>query len=484
MRAAFPACLLALLAWAASTEGRVVSDEQAGFAECDVFFYQQAPPAGFPAEQVAKICQKYRGQPRFATLYSTREKVPLFAAFRYAEEGAPAGEQQQQQQEEEEEEERWLVEPQIDDPGNNQAEMMPEAELAESVEHLGKNQALTADYVDSGYERGRLNPSSLHKDDHRVATHTLTNTVPLSPPLQDLWHWEVEQLVSHALAPHCQNGKDLHLLSGAMPSSLKAKDKIAVPKFVWLAACCDSGAESWSVGFIKEADAESRLEDLTVDALEKKLPAGAELFKNRCGHDRQDPKKLETVLSSVKEVQAKKPTCVKEPAQHKHTQTPKEQSGFLKNFFHFIVSSILKLLQFICYLVCQLVKCVWCLVKFIVQKIFSGICTFVKGITTALLDIFICLAQVGVSILNGIAKNIYNVLMVTYRILSVPVNLILDILSFPFYTLGAIPGVLKDIASGIGGLFLLAIDATTSLVKGLNHVVSVVAKKLLPTTVF
>ncbi|XP_070798996.1 endonuclease domain-containing 1 protein [Pituophis catenifer annectens] len=481
MRAAFPACLLALLAWAASSEGRVVGDDQAGFAECDAFFYGQLPPAGFPAEQVAKICQKYRGEPRFATLYSTREKVPLFAAFRYTR-GDPAGQEEQQ----EEEEARWLVEPQIDDPGNDQEEMMPEAEIGESLEHLGRNQALMADYVDSGYERGNLNPSCLHKDDHHIATHTLTNAVPLSPSFQELWHWEVEQLVSHSLAPNCQNGKDLHLLTGAMPSSLKVKDKMAVPKSVWLAACCDNGAETWSLGFIKEADVESRLEDLTVEALEKKLPAGTELFKNHCGQDRQDPKKLEAVLRSVKEVQAKKPgkTCAKKPTQSKHTQTVKEESGFLKNLCHFIISPIWKLVKFICYLICQLVKGVWCLLKCIVQKIFSGVCIFIKGISIALLDIFICLARVGVSILNGIAKNIYNVLMVTYRILSVPVNLILDIVSFPFYTLGAIPGVLKDIASGIGGAFLLIINATTSLVKGLNHVVSFLASKILPTTVF
>lgn len=364
--------------------------------------------------------------------------------------------------------------------------MMPEAEIGESLEHLGRNQALMADYVDSGYERGNLNPSCLHKDDHHVATHTLTNAVPLSPPFQELWHWEVEQLVSHSLAPNCQNGKDLHLLTGAMPSSLKVKDKMAVPKSVWLAACCDNGAETWSLGFIKEADAESHLEDLTVEALEKKLPAGTELFKNHCGQDRQDPKKLDTVVRSVKEVQAKKPckTCAKKPTQSKHTQTVKEEGGFLKNLGHFIVTPIWKLVKFVCYLICQLVKGVWCLLKCIVQKIFSGVCTFIKGISIAFLDIFICLARVGVSILNGIAKNIYNVLMVTYRILSVPVNLILDIVSFPFYTLGAIPGVLKDIASGIGGAFLLVINAVTNLVKGLNYVVSFLASKILPTSVF
>ncbi|XP_032075150.1 endonuclease domain-containing 1 protein [Thamnophis elegans] len=482
MRAAFPACLLALLAWAASTgEGRVVGDDQPGFAECDAFFYGQAPPVGFPAEQVAKVCQKYRGEPRFATLYSTREKVPLFAAFRYT-----PGEAAGQEEQEEEQEARWLVEPQIDDPGNKQEEMMPEAEIAEALEHLGRNQALMADYADSGYERGNLNPSCLHKDDHHVATHTLTNAVPLSPPFQELWHWEVEQLVIHSLAPNCENGKDLHLLSGAIPSSLKVKDKMAVPKSVWLAACCDNGAETWSVGFIKEANAESRLEDLTLEALEKKLPAGAELFKDHCGQDRQDPKKLEAVLRSAKDVQAKKPDkpCVKKPTQSKHTQTAKEESGFLKNLCHFIVTPIWKLVKFVCYLICQLVKGVWCLLRWIVQKILCAVWTFIKGISLALLDIFICLGRVGVSILNGIAKNIYNVLMATYRILSVPVNLILDIVSFPFYTLGAIPGVLKDIASGIGGLFILVINATTSLVKGLNHVVSFLASKILPTTVF
>ncbi|XP_007436800.1 endonuclease domain-containing 1 protein [Python bivittatus] len=471
MRAAFPACLLAVLAWAVSTEGKVVGKDDAGFAECDVFFYQQAAPGGFPGEQVAKICQKYSREPRFATLYSTQEKIPLYSAFRYSE-GGPSGD-----------EERWLVEPQIDDPGNGLEEMMPEAEITDAVDHLGRNQALREDYADSGYERGTLNPSSLHKDDHQVATHTLTNAVPVSPPFQELWHWEVENLVRQGLAPHCQNGKDLYLLSGAVPSAVKVKDKVAVPKFLWLAACCDNGAETWSVGFIKEAGVESRLEDLTVEALEKKFPAGVELFKNNCGQDRQDPKKLETVLHSVKEVRAKEPELsVKTATPSKHTDAA--ESGFLKKLFHFIISPLLKLLKFAFHLVIQLVKCVWHLLMYLVHKVIEAVYTFIKGIATVLLDIFISVAQVGVSILNGIAKNIYNVLMVTYRILSVPVNLILDIVSFPLYTLGAIPAVLQDIASGIGGMFLLAIDATTNLVKGLNYVVSYLAKKILPTTAF
>ncbi|XP_061484767.1 endonuclease domain-containing 1 protein [Rhineura floridana] len=463
--------VLIALAFPGLARGKVVGKGDAGFAECDGFFYQRAPPEGLALEEQGqvKICQKYNREPRFATLYSTRDKLPLYSAFRYTEEAAPSGE------------ERWLVEPQIDDPENGLEGMMPEAEITGSVDNLGTNQALTADYVDSGYERGQLNPSSLHKDDTQIATYTLTNAVPMTPPLQEIWHWEIEALVSRGLAPHCENGKGLYLVSGVVPSSLRVKDKVAVPESLWLAACCDDGSKAWSVGFIKQVAAGNRLEDLTVEALEKKLPAGAQLFKNNCGQDRHDPKKLEEVLHSVKEIEADIPVQQAEKsATCDKTSTAKEESGFLKKLFYFIVTPIFKLLKFVFYLVGQIVKYIVHFLWHVIQMIVKGVFTFIKGIATALLNIFIDLARVAVNILNGIAKNIYNVLMITYRILSVPVNLLLDIVSFPFYTLGAIPAVLQDIASGVGGLCLLVIDAITNTVTNLNNVVSYLARKFLP----
>ncbi|XP_042316413.1 endonuclease domain-containing 1 protein [Sceloporus undulatus] len=477
----WPLCLLALVGLGVlpgQTLGEVVGDEKASFGDCNAFFYHGTPPEGFHLHQeaqpeVVKICQKFNQEPRFATLYSTRDKIPLYSAFR--------GSEMVQNGPKEKEEERWLVEPQIDDPENGLAGMMPETEVTGSVNNLGTNQALTADYADSGYERGQLNPSSLHKDDHQIAAYTLTNAFPMMPPLQDVWHWEVENLVGRSLAPHCGNGKDLYLISGAVPSSVRVKDKVAVPESLWLAACCDDGTEAWSVGFIKQAAAGNRLEDLSLEELEKKLSAGTQLFKNNCGQDRHDPKRLEAVLQSVKEIQAEEPAPQARKSSPSHqTGAEKEESGFLKKLFYFIVTPLFKLVKFILYLIGQIVKYTFYLLWYLIQTIINGVSTFVKGITSVLLNIFIDLARVAVNILNGIAKNIYNVLMVTYRILSVPVYLILDIVSFPFYTLGAVPAVLQDIASGVGGAFLLVINATTNIVTGLNYVVSYLAKKFLP----
>ncbi|CAI5773361.1 domain-containing 1 [Podarcis lilfordi] len=476
MRTSLPLLAAVALALAGWAQGEVVAtkggEEAAGFGDCDGFFYQRTPPEGLPGQsgdQHVKICQKYNQEPRFATLYSTRDRIPLYAAFLYTG-GGQSGE------------ERWLVEPQIDDPENGLEGMMPEVEVTGSVDNLGSKQAVTADYVDSGYERGQLNPSSLHNGDHEIATYTLTNAVPLTPPLHEIWHWEIESLVGEALAPHCDNGKGLYLVSGAIPSTLKVKDKVSVPESLWLAACCDDGSKTWSLGFIKQATAENRLEDLTVEALEKTLHAGAQLFKNHCGQDRHDPKKLEEVHHAVKHVRAKEPVPqAKKSTTGQHTGTqPKEESGFLKKLFYFIVTPIFKLLKLVVYLVGYIVKYTFSLLWRLIQTIVGGVFTFIKGIATALLNVFVDVARVGVSILNGIAKNIYSVLMVTYKILSIPVNVILDIVSFPFYTLGAIPTVLRDIASGIGGLFLLAIDATTSIVTGLNYIVSHLAKRFLP----
>lgn len=90
-----------LLALGALLEGRLVGEEDAGFGECDQFFYAGTPPAGLAAEGQVKICQRFEGTERFATLYSTRDRIPVYSAFR-APRPAPSGAEQ-----------RWLVEPQV-----------------------------------------------------------------------------------------------------------------------------------------------------------------------------------------------------------------------------------------------------------------------------------------------------------------------------------------------------------------------------------
>lgn len=105
MRLAFALCCALAVAFPGLAQARVVGPEEAGFAECNRFFLAQTPPEGLPGPPShVKICQKYRQEPRFATLYSTQDKIPLYSAFQYTEAAAaaaPSGE------------EDWLVEPQV-----------------------------------------------------------------------------------------------------------------------------------------------------------------------------------------------------------------------------------------------------------------------------------------------------------------------------------------------------------------------------------
>nr|XP_020015149.1 endonuclease domain-containing 1 protein-like [Castor canadensis] len=90
-----------VLALAGLREGRLVREPEAGFGECDRFFYAQSPPAGPDAGPHLRVCQRFQGVERFATLYSTRDRVPILSAFRAA---RPAPGRAQP---------RWLVEPQV-----------------------------------------------------------------------------------------------------------------------------------------------------------------------------------------------------------------------------------------------------------------------------------------------------------------------------------------------------------------------------------
>ncbi|XP_077197599.1 endonuclease domain-containing 1 protein [Paroedura picta] len=464
MRLAFALGLL-LAAALAPARARVLGPDEAGFAECDAFFLGQTPPEGLPGPPShLRVCQTYKQQPRFATLYSARDKVPVYAAFRYSE-AAPSGE------------DAWLVEPQIDDPQNGSEDMMPESEITGSVENLGENQALMADYVDSGYERQLLNPSSLHKGDHQAATYTLTNAIPVPSDVRETWDWEVTNLVSRALAPHCENGKDLYLISGAIPSSVKVKDKVSVPESLWLAACCDDGAKAWSVAFEKQVAAGSRLKELPLKELEKQLSGEAQLFKEHCGQERNDPKAQEAVHQSAKEIEGEEPQAKQTPQQ---TTETKEESGFLMKLWGFFITPIVKLLQYICSFVWQLVQLICSMLWQAVRGLIQAVCTFLSGICGVLMSIFVNLVQAILCILNGIASSIYNILMLVYRLLSIPLNLLVDIICFPFYVLGAVPCVIHDIASGFGGLFLLLINAITNFAKGLSYVASCLLGWCLP----
>ncbi|XP_062423302.1 endonuclease domain-containing 1 protein [Rhea pennata] len=462
--------LLCLCVFLGFSHGRVVGEDETGFAECNVFFPGQVPPEGFTEAFHVKICQLYNKEPRFATLYSTKDKIPLYSAFKYTK-PAQNGE------------EDWLVEPQIDDPESDLQEMVHEADIVDSVANLGTNQALSLDYVGSGYERGLLNPSFLNEKDFQVATYTLTNAVPMSPSLSKSWHRDIRRVVEQALVPHCSKKDHLYLLAGAIPSNIQVNGKVSVPETLWLAACCDA-PEGWSLGLVKKVKDENSLADLAVGELEKQFLAGVQLFKGNCGEDNQKQEKTEAILQAVTQIRSG------EQAGTSDNQEAKD-SGLVRKLAGIIATPFIKLLELLIYIFVELVKfmfhLLWLIVKRIGSTLLDGIYSLWNGMVFYLTEISMVLisipcdvGKVCINILQGFLGIIQDVAIFTYKILSIPMGFVFHLAAFPYYSICAIPSVLKDIATGIGGIFSLVIDATATLLHGFYYLAARIAKRFVP----
>ncbi|NXL72766.1 ENDD1 protein, partial [Leptocoma aspasia] len=466
--------LLCISVFSGFSQGRVVREDETGFAECNVFFPGQVPPEGFTEPFHVKICQQYNKEPRFATLYSTKDKIPLYSAFKFTK---PA----------QSEEENWLVEPQIDDPENDLHEMVHEADIGDTVANLGANQALTSDYVGSGYERGLLNPSLLNEEDFQVATYTLTNAVPLSPALSKSWHRDIGKVVEQALIPHCSKMDHLYLLAGAIPSSVQVKGKVSVPESLWLAACCDA-PKGWSLGLVKKINDENSLADLTVRELEKQLLPGVHLFKGNCGEDKKSQEEREAVLQVVSQIRSGEQVGASNN-QERDNQT--KENGWMRTVAGIIATPFIKLLELVIYIFVELVKFVfyflWLVVKRVVGTILNGVyslwngmVSYLKGVTMVLISIPYDVGRVIINIFLGFLQIVRDVVSLIYRILSIPVGFVLHLAAFPYHTICAIPSVLKDIATGIGGTFLLVIDATAAVLHGFYYLACHILRRFIP----
>ncbi|NWU44387.1 ENDD1 protein, partial [Hylia prasina] len=473
--------LLCITVFPGFSQGRVVREDETGFAECNVFFPEQVPPEGFTKPFHVKICQQYNKEPRFATLYSTKDKIPLYSAFKFTK---PA----------QSEEENWLVEPQIDDPENGLHEMVHEADIGGTVANLGANQALTSDYVGSGYERGLLNPSLLNEEDFQVATYTLTNAVPLSPALSKSWHRDIGKVVEQALIPHCSKMDHLYLLAGAIPSSVQVKGKVSVPESLWLAACCDA-PEGWSLGLVKKVNDENSLADLTVRELEKQLLPGVHLFQGNCGEDKQSQEKGEEVLQVVSQIrsgeQVEKSNNQESKDQSVGKNSNQESSGWVRRLASIIATPFIKLLELLIYIFVELVKSVfyflWLVVKRVVGTILDGVyslwngmVSYLKAVSMVLISIPYDVGRVIINIFLGFLRIVRDVVFLTYRILSIPMGFLLHLAAFPYHTICAIPSVLKDAATGIGGTFLLVIDATAAALHGFYYLACHILRRIVP----
>ncbi|XP_029610696.1 endonuclease domain-containing 1 protein [Salmo trutta] len=208
------------------------------------------------------ICQKYKNVYRFATLYDTTNRIPVFSAYTFT--GNTTGRPK----------DPWMIEPGLD------------AEMQESVE--GKSlQAVNNDYKNSikkkDVNRGHLFPCShAHNLDTQKSTFTLTNIVPQDVNFNNGSWREMEENVRGTLVENCKDANDqikAYVVTGAVPNNNKVKlnNRVNIPGLMWTAYCCENKKyqknKKWMAGahWGKNKKGEGALGQQTLGKLEEML---------------------------------------------------------------------------------------------------------------------------------------------------------------------------------------------------------------------
>ncbi|XP_045067733.1 endonuclease domain-containing 1 protein-like [Coregonus clupeaformis] len=179
------------------------------------------------------ICQKYINRYRFATLYDTTNKIPVFSAYIFT--GPPPKGRPNPP---------WMIEPQLEDITN-----LPDMKVDKNV----INQAAEADYnvKNKTIDRGHIFPCSYAPDeDTNKSTFTMTNAVPQERSFNRISWCTMECRVKIKLMTDCldSNGKiKAYVVTGAVPSTNnKLNDQVNIPSLLWTAYCCyNSNQRQW-----------------------------------------------------------------------------------------------------------------------------------------------------------------------------------------------------------------------------------------------
>ena len=114
---------------------------------------------------------------------------------------------------------------------------------------LNSKQATTYDYTNkTDYDKGHIFPSShAHNEKDKIATFTLTNTVPQAKTFnQGSWR-KMEQCIKCVMHEYCfnqHNQLEAFVVTGAISSANEnLNNKVNIPKTLWTAFCCHSKAK-------------------------------------------------------------------------------------------------------------------------------------------------------------------------------------------------------------------------------------------------
>ncbi|XP_053494068.1 endonuclease domain-containing 1 protein-like [Ictalurus furcatus] len=160
-------------------------------------------PTIFPGDQYKKICQHWKNAYRFATVYDTVRRIPVYSAYTLL------------KVEKTKRSDVWKIEPQLEDieEYKEKKEMIDSPINATTVGNI-INQAVYKDYTGSGYTRGHVFPRSYAANqDQADSTFTLTNIAPQTQNSNGAWAKQVEEPMLKEINKICRWISALHHLT-------------------------------------------------------------------------------------------------------------------------------------------------------------------------------------------------------------------------------------------------------------------------------
>ncbi|KAB5584651.1 hypothetical protein PHYPO_G00109960 [Pangasianodon hypophthalmus] len=231
-------------------------------------------PTIFKGHQYKKICQRWKNEYRFATMYDTKRRIPVYSAYTFLQEGKTKRIDE------------WKIEPQLENikEYEEKKEMMDSPRDEETVRNI-INQAVDIDYTGSGYDRGHVFPRNYSANqDQADSTFTLTNIAPQTSTSNGEWERQVETPMRKEIQRNCRldQNHQAYIVTGVVPGKkwlpLKGKGRekeegINIPSHFWSAFCCtnktDLGKLISRAYIAKQENFKLRIP--TIDNLNKRL---------------------------------------------------------------------------------------------------------------------------------------------------------------------------------------------------------------------
>ncbi|XP_039225487.1 endonuclease domain-containing 1 protein-like isoform X2 [Crotalus tigris] len=236
-------------------------------SECSLFFLDGVPP-NLRLNNMAVICQKYKTEYYFVTMYDRIRRIPIFSAYLLHPYSTGVRT------------DKWKIEPQLAAP---KREMV--SEHSQIYDLLADSQAFSRDYTNTPlFDRGHLAPACHQSDqDSMDATFTLTNTVPLDATL-NRGQWKAYEQSIKQSTSSCVS---TYAIVGVVPGNTLLNNRVNIPSHIWAAICCEfrnRTKTSWA--FIAENNNQNTVVSFTLTELERFLSfryhQSIKLFHNDC----------------------------------------------------------------------------------------------------------------------------------------------------------------------------------------------------------